>query len=197
MRVLLLNPPHIAIGSRIPLEQLPPLGLLSIGGPLIDAGHDVELLDAEARPADSRRGGRRVVAHRPQALHDRPLGLDVGAPDRRGADAAHPREAAATSSSSTAAYFRRTTFAKCCEQEPQIDVIVRGEGEETALRLMAALENGERPDGRRRHRVPARRRHSGRNASRPTMIDDLDAYRVGWELIDHRATAITAASARS
>ena len=49
-RVLLINPPHTAIGSRIPREQLPPLGLLSVGGPLIDAGFDVRLLDAESRP---------------------------------------------------------------------------------------------------------------------------------------------------
>ena len=68
MRVLLLNPPHIAIGSRIPLEQLPPLGLLSIGGPLIDAGHDVELLDAEVGPLTHDEVIKRVVAHRPQVL---------------------------------------------------------------------------------------------------------------------------------
>ena len=68
MHVLLLNPPHIAIGSRIPLEQLPPLGLLSIGGPLIDAGHDVELLDAEVGPLTHDDVIKRVVAHRPQVL---------------------------------------------------------------------------------------------------------------------------------
>src|SRR5262245_12391848 len=50
MRLLLINPPHPSIGSRIPREQLPPLGLLSVGGPLIDDGHDVELLDAEFGP---------------------------------------------------------------------------------------------------------------------------------------------------
>lgn len=49
-KILLINPPHTAIGSRIPTEQLPPLGLLSIGGPLIDAGFDVSLLDAEFGP---------------------------------------------------------------------------------------------------------------------------------------------------
>src|ERR1051326_8064293 len=47
MRVLLLNPPHPSIGSRIPREHLPPLGLLALGGPLLDAGHHVKLLDAE------------------------------------------------------------------------------------------------------------------------------------------------------
>jgi anaerobic magnesium-protoporphyrin IX monomethyl ester cyclase len=40
-RITLLNPPHRSIGSRVPGELLPPLGLLQIGGPLIDAGHEV------------------------------------------------------------------------------------------------------------------------------------------------------------
>ena len=47
MKVILINPPHMAIGSRIPDDHLPPLGLLSIGGPLIDAGFAVELVDAD------------------------------------------------------------------------------------------------------------------------------------------------------
>ncbi len=47
MKILLLNPRHTAIGSRIPQEHLPPLGLLSIGGPLRDAGFDATLLDAD------------------------------------------------------------------------------------------------------------------------------------------------------
>ncbi len=36
MKILNVNAPHPAIGSRIPDDHLPPLGLLSIGGPLID-----------------------------------------------------------------------------------------------------------------------------------------------------------------
>ena len=47
MRLLIINPAHEAIGSRMPGEILPPLGLLAIGGPLIDDGHDVCLLDAD------------------------------------------------------------------------------------------------------------------------------------------------------
>ena len=47
MRILLLNVPHPSIGSRIPDDHLPPLGLLCIGGPLIDEGHDVGLIDAD------------------------------------------------------------------------------------------------------------------------------------------------------
>src|SRR6185369_141306 len=50
MKIILINPPHPSIGSRIPREHLPPLGLLALGGPLLDAGHQVELLDAEFGP---------------------------------------------------------------------------------------------------------------------------------------------------
>src|SRR3954453_21040581 len=50
MKILLINPPHPSIGSRIPREHLPPLGLLSLGGPLIDAGHPTKLIDAEFGP---------------------------------------------------------------------------------------------------------------------------------------------------
>lgn len=46
MRILLVNVPHPAIGRRIPGKQLPPLRLLSIGGPL-NNGHTVRLIDRE------------------------------------------------------------------------------------------------------------------------------------------------------
>ena len=49
MRVLLINVHHPSIGSSI-ADHLPPLGLLSIGGPLIDDGHEVRLIDAELGP---------------------------------------------------------------------------------------------------------------------------------------------------
>src|SRR5215470_3446590 len=68
MRILLINPPHPSIGSRIPREQLPPLGLLSVGGPLIDAGHHVELLDAEFGPMPLDDIVPRAVASRPDAI---------------------------------------------------------------------------------------------------------------------------------
>ena len=47
LRVCLLNPTHTAIGSRIPDDHLPPLGLLAVGGPLLDDGFVVRLVDAD------------------------------------------------------------------------------------------------------------------------------------------------------
>jgi hypothetical protein len=49
----LISVPHPSIGSRIPDDHLPPLGL-SIGGPLLDDGHDVRLIDGECHDGNLR-----------------------------------------------------------------------------------------------------------------------------------------------
>src|SRR5215510_2629765 len=68
MKILLINPPHPAIGSRIPREHLPPLGLLMLGGPLLDAGHKVKLLDAEFGPMAVSSILSEVLEYRPDAV---------------------------------------------------------------------------------------------------------------------------------
>jgi anaerobic magnesium-protoporphyrin IX monomethyl ester cyclase len=91
-------------------------------------------------------------------------------------------------------------WADIMEQEPGVDFIVRGEGEETIVRLMTALERGQplaqvpgivfRPEtqpGRRRAPEAQRSPKAPARATLPApIIRDLDACRVGWELIDHR-----------
>lgn len=182
MRVLILNPPHPSIGSRIPREQLPPLGLLSIGGPLIDAGHDVSLLDAELGPLSHAEVVRRVVAHAPQALL-------IG---HSGSTSAHPivakitREVRARLPDIKIIYggvFPTYHFREILPAEPQIDVIVRGEGEATTPRLIAALEQDNDLDAV--EGIAFRRGSEIVETAPAAMIEDLDAYRVGWELIDH------------
>lgn len=183
MRILIVNPPHPAIGSRIPLEQLPPLGLLSIGGPLIDAGHEVSLLDGELGPLSHDEMVRRVVRHRPEALL-------IG---HSGSTSAHPiiaeltRRIRAKLAGIHIIYggvFPTYHFREILEQEPQIDVCVRGEGEATIVRLVAALEEGE--DLSEVEGIAFRRRGYVVETAPARMIEDLDSYRVGWELIDHR-----------
>ena len=68
MKLLLINPPHTAIGSRVPKEHLPPLGLLSIGGPLIDAGFDVSLLNADRENLELADIADRVSQIQPDAV---------------------------------------------------------------------------------------------------------------------------------
>src|SRR5262249_34293324 len=141
MRIVLVNIPHPAIGSRIPDDHLPPLGLLSIGGPLIDDGHKVKLVDAEFGPMPIDRIVAEVAAFAPDIVMFGHSGSSSGhpiisavarvlrerLPDRRIVyGGVHPT------------YFWREILAS----EPWVDAVVRGEGEETARRLVDAYETG-------------------------------------------------------
>lgn len=183
MRILLINPPHPSIGSRIPHEHLPPLGLLSIGGPLIDAGHEVCLIDAEFGPMSMQEIVEQAVICAPQAVL---LG-------HSGSTSGHPMVAEVTRAIREAlpaawiiygGVFPTYHWREILAQEPQIDVIVRGEGEETIVHVIDALETGTPLD-----EVPgiAYRDNGVRRATEPApVIEDLDAFRVGWELVDLR-----------
>jgi anaerobic magnesium-protoporphyrin IX monomethyl ester cyclase len=183
MRVLLINPPHTAIGSRVPVEHLPPLGLLAVGGPLLDDGHHVQLLDAEFGPLSIEQITSQVLEHAPQAVL-------IG---HSGSTSAHPTVALLTRALRCAlpevkivygGVFPTYHWRDVLEAEPQIDVIVRGEGEETARQVMRALRNGTSLE---EIRGIAFRKNSAPFATdaAPT-IQCLDDYRVGWELIDFR-----------
>ena len=247
MKILLINPPHPSIGSRIPREHLPPLGLLALGGPLLDTGHQVKLLDAEFGPMQL----NRIVS---EARNYAPDAILMG---HSGSTSGHPmasriaRAARAAIPDAWIIYggvFPTYHWSDIMEQEPAIDFIVRGEGEETIVRLIEALENKQDPEQvpgivfrtrvmpvpRRLHPypessqdqnpkgippqspgLPSLRGYPGIEASeihnpervasdstaphlsdtvrshiratRPApVIANLDANRIGWELIDHR-----------
>ena len=184
MKILLINPPHPAIGSRIPREHLPPLGLLAVGGPLLDAGHEVKLLDAEFGPMSLRDIIKEVVDFGPEAVL---LGHSGSTPGHPGA----VRIMRAVRDVLPGAWiiyggvFPTYHWAQVMEQEPEVDFVVRSEGEETIVRLIEALEN-DRPLAGVGGIVY--RKDDGKvavNAPAP-VIRDLDACRVGWELIDHK-----------
>ena len=181
MRILLINPPHTAIGSRVPYEHLPPLGLLAIGGPLMDDGHEVKLLDAEFGPLPIDEIVRQATEYSPDAVL---LG-------HSGSTSAHPTVAQMTRELRKVmpqihivygGVFPTYHWRDILESEPQIDVIVRGEGEATSTLVMRALENGDALEG-----IPGvafRSRSTPVATSPATTIRALDDYRVGWELID-------------
>jgi anaerobic magnesium-protoporphyrin IX monomethyl ester cyclase len=183
MRITLLNPPHSSIGSRIPDDHLPPLGLLSIGGPLLDAGHDVTLVDADLDDLTDDEIVRRVVALAPDVLM-------VG---HSGSTSAHPvasrltRALHAELPRVTIVYggvFPTYHYREVLAEEPQVDVVVRGEGERTVLDVVRAFESGASLGDV----LGIAFRDGGSVVATPPapVIEDLDAYRVGWELIDHR-----------
>lgn len=182
MKILLINPPHTAIGSRMPREHLPPLGLLSVGGPLLDAGFDVQLLDAEFGPMT-------LPAIVIEAEHRRPDIVMIG---HSGSSSAHvtvvnlcqqlkltlPRISIVYGGVHPT-YHWDEILADC----PEIDFIVRGEGEQTCLSLMQALSLGLPLDTV----AGIAYRRDGIVVANPpaAMIRNLDDYRVGWELVDH------------
>jgi anaerobic magnesium-protoporphyrin IX monomethyl ester cyclase len=183
MRILLINASHPSIGSRIPDDHLPPLGLLAVGGPLVDDGHQVKLLDAEFGPMSTASILRAVVTYAPDAVLFGHSGSTSGHP----VIAALSRAVARVMPDAWIVYggvFPSYHWREVLDEEPQVDVVVIGEGEETGRRVMAALAAGtslgaipgvafRRPDGQARSTSPA------------PMIRELDDYRVGWELIDH------------
>ncbi len=198
MRILLINAPHPAIGSRIPQEHLPPLGLLSLGGPLLDAGHQVRLLDAEFGPM----AVDRIVSE------TRDYGPEAVLLGHSGSTSGHPiatriaRAVRAALPHTWIVYggvFPTYHWPEIMGQEPGIDFIVRGEGEETVVRLATALERGQGLEqvpgivfrasaspGPRRSTDGLRLSEGQVVANTPApIIANLDAYRIGWELIDH------------
>ncbi|MEZ5776168.1 MAG: magnesium-protoporphyrin IX monomethyl ester anaerobic oxidative cyclase [Hyphomicrobiaceae bacterium] len=181
MKVLIVNPPHPSIGSRMPGEMLPPLGLLSVGGPLIDDGHEVALIDADVCD----------MALDALVLDVARREVDVLLIGHNGSTSAHPVVAQLipmlrrVQPEATIVYggvFPTYHWREVLAELPGIDVIVRGEGEETARRLMAAIRDGEAIET-----IPglAFVGNGEPHATPPApMITDLDRYRVGWELVD-------------
>lgn len=182
MKILIINPPHQSIGSRMPNEHLPPLGLLSIGGPLIDAGHQVKLLDAEFGPMKYKDIVNEVLQYNPGVVM---LG-------HSGSTSAQPiinditkliRKEKAGIKIIIGGVFPTYHWNEILVKNQQIDYIVCGEGEEITLNLVTALDQNKtletinglalRINGVPLKTLPAEN------------INDLDKYRIGWELMSN------------
>ncbi|MEA2027967.1 MAG: magnesium-protoporphyrin IX monomethyl ester anaerobic oxidative cyclase [Campylobacterota bacterium] len=181
MKTLIINPPHQAIGSRIPVEHLPPLGLLYIGGSLLDEGYEVELLDAD---------------YDNQSLDEIMAYLQNYQPDcvlmgHSGSTSAHPIIMEITQAIKAynkdiitiyGGVFPSYHFVEIFKYENSIDYIVRGEGEEIIKNLFSALHQG--GDLAQVEGVVYKENGALVITPTPKPIKNLDAYRVGWELIN-------------
>lgn len=183
MRILLLNPPHLSIGSRLAGEHLPPLGLLSIGGPLIDDCHEVKLLDADFKPLGYTEIIAEVIEYNPDAVM---LG-------HSGSTSAQPiineiteliKQKCPLIKVIIGGVFPTYHWNEILKNNPQIDYIVCGEGEEIARNLIRAIQSGtsiETVKG-----IALRINGVELKTASADLIHDLDAYRVGWELMGNR-----------
>ena len=180
LKILIINPPYHSLTSLYGVGAQTPLGLLWVGGALIDAGHEVSLLDAEALRLDVAEVIRRAAAFRPGLIMT----------GHAGSTPAHPQVLAMARALKTKLPAVPVVYGgvyptyhgpEILAEEPAIDVIVRGEGERTAVALAAAIADGRALSG-----VPGIVYRDGSRARTTVpaeMIADLDAYRVGWELI--------------
>lgn len=181
IRILLINPPYISLTSRGVGHQIP-FGLLCVGGPLIDAGHVVRLLDAERHHLTPAEIEREVGAFRP----------DMVMTGHAGSTPAHPACLETLAAAKRAMPSAITVYGgvyptyharEILAEAEAVDVVVRGEGEAVARELADALAGGEPIDGINGITVRGPDGAIRENGPAP-LIRALDDWRIGWELIE-------------
>lgn len=180
-KILLINPARHFIANQIGLGYLTPLGLVLIGGPLIDAGHQVKLIDHDMNGWSFPKLINEIKNFQPDYIL---LG-------HSGSTASHNiviqtvkeiRKNFSTAKIIYGGVYPSYAYQSILEDVPQIDVIVRGEGEKTLLDLISAWE--QHPNISHVRGVVWRK--DGQivvNHPQPA-IQNLDEYRPGWELLD-------------
>jgi anaerobic magnesium-protoporphyrin IX monomethyl ester cyclase len=180
-RIVLINPARHFIANAHGLGYLIPLGLVSIGGPLIDAGFTVKLIDHDLYGWTYSRLIQEVTDFKADYIL---LGHSGSTAAHKTAiktiRAVHEKlpQLRVIYGGVYPSYAHQVVMAECEE----IDAIVRGEGEQTVVELIRAWEQTSdlgTVDGvtwRNGDEVIV-------NHSR-TPIKNLDAYRPGWELVD-------------
>ncbi len=180
MRIALINPYYRANSIHGMGPQVP-LGLLMIGGPLIDAGHNVKLINAEALKLSDTE-----IVHLTKRFN-----ADIVMIGHSGSTPAHticlktlkalkeslPRVKTVYGGVHPTYHAKEILMAS-----PYVDIIVRGEGEATTTILVNTLsEQGPLES------VPGISFHSNEDIieTLPTpLIRDFSLYRTGWELIE-------------
>jgi len=180
-RVLLVNPARHFIANQNGLGYLTPLGLVCIGGPLLDAGFIVKLIDHDAYGWSFKKLVEEVGKFQPDYVL---LGHSGSTASHKIAiQTIHEIKSAYPHIKSIyggvyPTYADQSILRECRD----VDFIVRGEGEPTIVGLIRTLENNsdlEYVDG------VTWRKGDQIIANRPrTPIKDLDEYRPGWELLD-------------
>jgi anaerobic magnesium-protoporphyrin IX monomethyl ester cyclase len=180
MRILIINPPHSSIGSRLAGEHLPPLGLLSIGGPLMDQGHEVKLLDADY-------GNMKLSDILVETLKYDPSLVLLG---HSGSTSAQPVISRIAELLKRENPSRKVIFGgvfptyhwwEILETDPHVDYIVCGEGEQTIVNLISAIESNTPLELVKS--IAFRLNGLPQKTALAPLIEDLNTYRVGWELM--------------
>ena len=193
MRIALIHGPLKSAVCDSGVGHQMPLGLLMIGGPLLAAGYPVQLIDAASEHLPDAEIVRRVAA----------FDSDVVMIAHVGSTSAHPcclrvlRAVKAALPHCITIYggvHPTYHYRAILAEQPEVDIIVRGEGEATVLDLVHSLAAAIHHEAKQANlssqwdlsSVPGIAWRSNgivaTTASR-TPIADLGAYPIGWELI--------------
>jgi anaerobic magnesium-protoporphyrin IX monomethyl ester cyclase len=182
LEIVLVTPRRRFIANHAGLGYQMPLGHVFLGGALVGAGHRVRLLDNDVLGWSEDRLACELSRRRPDCIF---LG-------HTGSTAAHPAAVATARAIKRRmpqvpiayggpypSYMARPIL----EEVQEIDVIARGEGEETAAELVEALDEGPDALGGVKGITWRDGEVIRANPDRPP-IADLDRFHPGWELVD-------------
>ncbi len=194
MQIALVHAPLQSTISDRALGYQAPLGLLTLAGPLLDHGFQVKLVDA----ARDRLTDAQVVERLGQ------IGPDIVLAGHSASTMAHAgclrllqavKQSLPNAVNVYGGVHPTYHFQEILANHPAVDVVVRGEGEDTVLDLVASLSQvlGTQPRDHFRGKTDEAMsqaagiawRRDGQvvvNAPRPPL-EDLDAHRIAWELI--------------
>lgn len=160
---------------------MPPLGLLSIAGPLIDAKYNVELLDADYSNLTIDEISRKVITIQPNIIL-------MG---HSGSTSAQPiintlskkfKEIFKDIKIIIGGVFPTYHYKEILEENNAIDFVVRGEGEQVVLDLINAVYNNlnlEDVNG-----IAFNKNNNIIETNPAITIQNLDNYRIAWELMN-------------
>lgn len=180
-RVMLINPARHFIANQAGLGYLSPLGLILIGGPLVDAGFDVRLVDHDMNGWTFEKLLQEIQEYQPRYIL---LG-------HSGSTASHNVVVKTVKLIKNnlpeiriiyGGVYPSYAYQSIFEELPEVDVIVRGEGEKTIVELLSKWEQTEDLED---VSGIVWRENGQVKVNRPQpAIQDLDEYRPGWELLD-------------
>ena len=180
-RILLITPARRFIANRFGVGYQLPLGLVLLGGPLIDAGHTVKLIDNDLYGWKLNRLAQEAEQFNPDYILLGHTG-STAAHNTCLQTAAYLKQHLPTTKIAYGGVYPSYAADAILTECPEIDVIVRGEGEQTVLELITAWQNN-RPLAQVAGISWRDHSHVQQNSPRPP-IRTLDDYRPGWELVD-------------
>jgi anaerobic magnesium-protoporphyrin IX monomethyl ester cyclase len=185
MRIALVNAPLQSLISDLALGHQTPIGLLMVAGPIVDDGHKAALFDTAREHWSDEKVVNRLRRFQPHVVM---MGHSASTK-------AHPSclrlmRAIKSAMPHVLAVYGGVHPTFQCEEilgrHLEVDLIIRGEGEVTALELTKRLALADSSSLDLSSVAGIAWRDGNRvvvNPSRPP-VDDLDGCRIAWELIE-------------